>query len=180
MRVGARFCQQCGAVMETGGAAPAAGKADATATAEDAPAVELLAENWERWEESVRGSADSAAGRTAPSRQDSEARPVGDAEAPPSGVEHRVAHNADGAAEAAGGGEPAAADGRQGAADARRKRRPATVMKENLRPRVERMREASIVVLEEAAEDSGLRFVLISVLLFLLFLLFLFISSFLR
>ncbi|HEX8852466.1 MAG TPA: hypothetical protein VF754_03215 [Pyrinomonadaceae bacterium] len=60
------------------------------------------------------------------------------------------------------------------------RRRPSAIVRENLRPRVEKMREASIVVMEEASEDTGLRFVLIAVALFVLFLLFLFISSFLR
>ena len=40
----------------------------------------------------------------------------------------------------------------------------------NLRPRVEKLREASTVVFDEASDDPGLRFVIIAVLLFLLFL----------
>ncbi|HEV2704780.1 MAG TPA: zinc ribbon domain-containing protein [Pyrinomonadaceae bacterium] len=60
------------------------------------------------------------------------------------------------------------------------RRRPAAIVRENLRPRVEKMREASIVVMEEASEDTGLRFILIAVALFVLFLLFLLVSSFLR
>ncbi|MCA1565156.1 MAG: zinc-ribbon domain-containing protein [Acidobacteria bacterium] len=52
-------------------------------------------------------------------------------------------------------------------------RRAATVgasVGENLRPRVEKLREASTVVLDEAADDPGTRFVIIAVVLFLLFL----------
>ena len=41
---------------------------------------------------------------------------------------------------------------------------------ENLRPRVEKLREASTVVFDEASDDPGLRFVLIAALLFLVFL----------
>ena len=41
---------------------------------------------------------------------------------------------------------------------------------ENLRPRVEKLREASTVVFDEATDDPGLRFVIIAALLFLLFL----------
>ena len=41
---------------------------------------------------------------------------------------------------------------------------------ENLRPRVEKLREASTVVFDEASDDPGLRFVIIAALLFLLFL----------
>jgi hypothetical protein len=40
----------------------------------------------------------------------------------------------------------------------------------NLRPRVEKLREASTVVFDEASDDPGLRFVIIAALLFLLFL----------
>jgi hypothetical protein len=40
----------------------------------------------------------------------------------------------------------------------------------NLRPRVEKLREASTVVFDEASDDPGLRFVIIATLLFLLFL----------
>ena len=42
---------------------------------------------------------------------------------------------------------------------------------ESLRPRVERLREASSVVIDEAAEDPGVRFLVVAAALFLLFLL---------
>ena len=42
---------------------------------------------------------------------------------------------------------------------------------ETLKPRVERLREASSVVIDEAADDPGVRFIVIAVVLFLLFLL---------
>jgi hypothetical protein len=42
---------------------------------------------------------------------------------------------------------------------------------ESLKPRVERLREASSVVIDEAAEDPGVRFLVIAAVLFLLFLL---------
>lgn len=41
---------------------------------------------------------------------------------------------------------------------------------ENLRPRVEKLREASTVVFDEATDDPGLRFVIVAAALFLLFL----------
>jgi hypothetical protein len=41
---------------------------------------------------------------------------------------------------------------------------------ETLRPRVEKLREASVGVLDEAADDPGLRFLIVAGLLFLLFL----------
>jgi hypothetical protein len=58
--------------------------------------------------------------------------------------------------------------------------RRAAAVKESLRPRVERVRDASMGVLEDAAEDSGLRFVLIAVALFAVFLFFLFINNLVR
>jgi len=61
-----------------------------------------------------------------------------------------------------------------------KRRRTTVIVEENLRPRVEKLREASMVVLEEASEDSGARFVLIALAVFLLFLLFLIISNVLR
>ena len=88
------------------------------------------------------------------------------------------AHGAVGRGPETAGADEMGADARDRAGAARR--RPAAIMKENLLPRVEKMREASIVVLEEASEDSGMRFVLIAVALFLLFLFFLFVSSLLR
>lgn len=48
---------------------------------------------------------------------------------------------------------------------------------QNLRPRVERLREASTVVFDEATDDPGLRFVIIAAVLFLLFL-FIFLFSY--
>jgi hypothetical protein len=47
---------------------------------------------------------------------------------------------------------------------------------ENTRARVERVRDDALVALEETPDDSGLRFVLVTVFLFALFLLFLFLS----
>jgi hypothetical protein len=53
-------------------------------------------------------------------------------------------------------------------------------LKESLRPRVERVREASRARIEDAAEDSGLRFVLIALFFFALFLLLLYLNKVLR
>jgi hypothetical protein len=65
------------------------------------------------------------------------------------------------------------------ATEAARGRRAAAV-RESLRPRVERVRDASMGVIEEASEDTGLRFVLISVAFFLLFLLLLLLNYMLK
>lgn len=64
--------------------------------------------------------------------------------------------------------------------EAARRRRAGAVVKENILPRVERMRDEALVVLEETPDDAGLRFVAAAVVLFLLFLLFLFLSTALK
>lgn len=58
-----------------------------------------------------------------------------------------------------------------------KRRRAGAVVKENIMPRVGRMRDEALVVLEETPDDAGLRFVVIAAALFLLFLLFLFLST---
>jgi len=50
-------------------------------------------------------------------------------------------------------------------------------VEENLLPRVEKLRQASNVVLDEAAYDPSLRFILIALVLFLIFLLILLASN---
>lgn len=90
---------------------------------------------------------------------------------------------AEGAPAAAAGGAAAEA-GAAGAPLARpralEKGRRAAAVKESLRPRVERVRDASLGVLEDAAEDSGLRFVLIALALFALFIVFLLVNNLVR
>lgn len=56
-------------------------------------------------------------------------------------------------------------------------RRVVGVVENKLRPRVEKMRDASVNMLDEASEDSGWRFILIAVAIFLLFLFFLLLSK---
>lgn len=58
-----------------------------------------------------------------------------------------------------------------------KRRRTTVIMEENVRPRVEKLREASMGVLEDASEDSGLRFVLVALALFLLALVFVFLME---
>ena len=50
-------------------------------------------------------------------------------------------------------------------------------MRENTRARVGRIREEALVVLEEAPDDSGMRFVLLAVAAFVLFVVVLFLST---
>jgi hypothetical protein len=85
---------------------------------------------------------------------------------------HEMRESSATGAEEATGGTPAVVvppDTRGG----RMRQRAASVgasMGENLRPRVEKLREASTVVFDEASDDPGLRFVIVAALLFLLFL----------
>jgi hypothetical protein len=71
----------------------------------------------------------------------------------------------------------------QGAADGTRPKRHRVrtaareAVEENLLPRVEKLRQASNVVLDEAAYDPSLRFILIAVALFIIFLVILFASK---
>ncbi len=51
-----------------------------------------------------------------------------------------------------------------------RMRRASASVGGDLRPRVEKLREASTIVFDEASDDPGLRFVIVAVVLFLLFL----------
>lgn len=54
------------------------------------------------------------------------------------------------------------------------------VVEERLGPRVEKLRQASTVVLDEAADDPNLRFILIAVLLFIIALVLILLSMYLR
>jgi hypothetical protein len=53
----------------------------------------------------------------------------------------------------------------------------ANLVKDSIVPRVERVREVSVVILEDAPDDSGLRFVIIAAVLFVLFLVLLIVST---
>lgn len=59
-------------------------------------------------------------------------------------------------------------------------RRAAAVVKETIVPRVERVRDRSVVILEDAPDDSGLRFVIIAGVLFFLFIFLLVLSTVIR
>jgi hypothetical protein len=201
-RPGARFCPQCGRLIEgeAEGAGTKAGPDVEEATLRDEAATTggeeaPLQDVWRRWEESVRGA--GAAGQPSGgdgARAESSApppkRPVPPKE-PVAPREPEVApREPDVTREARGGGGVAAGAAESSTAAAARpplarprtteKGRRAAAVKESLRPRVERVRDVSRGVFEGAAEDSGLRFVIIAVALFLLFLLFLLLNNALR
>jgi hypothetical protein len=206
VRRGARFCHQCGADSEqptvaeqetqaatngeTSGAADAGTNA-AAGVADEAP-LELpeppdtgtLAETWEQWDESLHADERSAAVAPTPAESSTPIDLPAPVEAPPSArpakeVE-KTAHPASPAPVEGEGARVESEADESADSNSAGRRRPSTIVRENLRPRVEKMREASIVVMEDASEDPGLRFILIAVALFVLFLLFLLVSSFLR
>ncbi|MDQ1558419.1 MAG: hypothetical protein QOD32_1479 [Pyrinomonadaceae bacterium] len=85
------------------------------------------------------------------------------------GREESVAESGSVAESAAGTTKPTV----QGETRGRLGRRAASVgasVGETVRPRVEKLREASTVVFDEATDDPGLRFVIVAAVLFLLFL----------
>ncbi len=197
VRAGAQFCSQCGRRLgERGGADAESSDVRPDARAGEAPSadaagggeVERAFETW-RGEEHVaaeearraRGAEPAAGDDARPAAADDAARPAATggnarppvtrgAEPPPTRevlmAETRAAEPPPtrdvGAAGAAQGA------GLAGAVGATRKR-AASVVKEAIAPRVERVRDRSIVMLEEAPDDSGLRFVLIAAVLFALF-----------
>jgi cobalamin biosynthesis Mg chelatase CobN len=139
----------------------------------------LFEDEWKEFEGSILKSPAPKAAQETRGALETEAPAESPAPPPP-----MTASVADEAAEVPSSGaahETGARDVRDGASESGPSRLSrAAAVTEGLRPRVERVREVSIVVLEEASEDSGLRFVLIAVALFLLFLLFLFLHTFLK
>jgi hypothetical protein len=214
VRAGARFCPQCGKLMEasaeTARADEGAAPAGETAAAPPAPAAAdeiRLEESWRNWEESIGAHAEATEDKT-PAREQSreeissESLEVGGGESrvvagetpvpptqpllrpqstpPAASVVQREGHDdgqgAEGAAQVAAAGDAGSLARPRSVEKGRR----AAAVKESLRPRVERVRDASMGVLEDAAEDSGLRFVLIAIALFAVFLVFLFINNLVR
>jgi len=187
VRAGARFCPQCGSrVAGEGGDARAEGQATAaggeagagprpespTPTTRTAPA-------WAEDEKEPLDLTPPASATVAPPRET--AAPTRETAAPTrhttpptrdavSPADGRAGESRPGGSDAAAGAPPAEAEGG-------RPRRAAARVRETVMPRVERMRDEAMVVLEESPDDSGLRFVVIAVALFALFLLFLLLST---
>ena len=193
VRAAARFCPQCGALMKDGAQASAAGSGttDEARPTSEAPSRREVKSAFETWREEARPTTHLTA-----TSEEKEERGV--SPAPPTVEEPAVRAGAssesageevsrpfapaarrEGVDEGVGGSNVAAAEG-AGVAESARRRRAGAVVKENIMPRVERMREEALVVLEETPDDAGLRFVAAAVVLFLLFLLFLFLSTVLK
>jgi hypothetical protein len=193
VRAGARFCPQCGALMADAGAAEQAVVAPDTGELEPLREVEPpreaeAAREWtpptkeyaafvQSFEGAQSGAGETASGAQSEVVAESESPGVlaedaprrADEPAPPAASQSYVAPAAsdedfDGDAS---GGEAGAGDVRGRVARVR----------EGTRARVGRMREEAIVVLEETPDDSGLRFVLAALALFIIFLVLLFLST---
>jgi hypothetical protein len=199
VRAGARFCPQCGRQVDAApGADVESARADAPATRETEPQPKWAppTREFSAFVEAVEGGAPRGVGEapavdaqapgevSSPDDAAPEARRAGDdlrgarqvvdeapvafepAPAPPTTREEAPV-------QAAAGGVGVASDETRDEARGRVAR-----VREGTRARVERMREEALVVLEEAPDDSGLRFVVAAAALFLLFLLILLLSTF--
>jgi hypothetical protein len=193
VRAQARFCSQCGQTMgeevvKQAEKTAAEGPVTAPPVAEKTSASEeiRLKESWRRWEESLDGRVETKEeeGKTdgetaredeaevsvpAPELSAPAPPPTPDAPREPEGPQTTRIES------------PGATTVRNAAPLTRplseTGRRRAAVVKDAVLPRVERVRERSLVVLEEAAENTGLRFVLIALALFLIFLFFLYLND---
>ena len=200
VRASARFCPQCGEEMpkneqHSGGPASSATGESGGATATERPSS-AAGEAVPFWEVSTLrdGAAHMTKEQTGSEERAAEART---SESPTVSAES-VSETAPDVSSTGRGDEQATVDARersddriarpdgsQTSAGSRRtsasmprpRRRTVAVVEDNLRPRVEKLRDASIVRLDEAAEDSGLSFVIIAIVMFLLFLLFLLMSK---
>jgi hypothetical protein len=155
------------------------GAASARAAALSARAAHPLAEEAERVAQSISGrlgeAPAAAAGPQSPTGGSARASEPEVVRPPAAAADASVATAVDAPAAA----EDAAADGGGGSAGGPNARggvrgRAAAVgarAGETLKPRVERLREASSVVIDEAADDPGVRFLVVAAVLFLLFLL---------
>jgi hypothetical protein len=167
VRGAAHFCPQCGQ--------PLAGAAVVAAPAQAQPA---LVDEAERVAASLSGRLAAREAGDAPAPNVSDAPHVPHTPTAPPAVDDARGSAAEERAGAspetpkvAGRVEPPAGGLRQRAASV------GAGVGESLRPRAQKLRERSVVVLDEAADDPGLRFVLVAALLFVVALL-LFVFSF--
>jgi hypothetical protein len=205
VRGAARFCPQCGRLMADEGDAGSAQKAQARSRPA-ARTKSALVDQAERVANSLSGRlAPPAPEAEAPAGADGDVLSLDDEPAAKT-VADEIAHadeparvarpdhvaepvapsptTQDAPAEPA----PVADEARAGSAGEARgagrvRRATAAVgagLGESVRPRVEKLREASVVVFDEAAEDPGMRFVVIAALLFFVALLILLFSFVLR
>ena len=176
VRTRARFCPQCGRVI-----------------AEESPPAQSVTTQMK----SLRRASDREAGTGAGSASDATAEKDDESEpAPAAGITPGPSNRAVLYSEKEGAAKEAAANPvsasvatseplrQNGASEAApsppRRRRSSIMVEENVMPHVEKIRETSLIMFDEASDDPGMRFVLIAVALFLIFLLFLLISNSLK
>jgi hypothetical protein len=179
VRGGAGYCPQCGAALNPSGSDPAA-TIGATAEAE-AQQPEMANASPANEPAAVVSEAAAAAPVTTNTTSEENAPP------PALAIDE---HQADGEAMAATMESSLAADGAvvanaaaTTAAPTRRHRVKVAAMdavEGKIAPRVEKLRQASTVMLDEAADDPGLRFVLIAAVLIVLSLVLVLLSQILK
>lgn len=177
VRAGSRFCPQCGApaVVEESPESSAHGDGG------EAPAIttDVVKESFSSWESDnlsphLKPMRDVEVGGSTPERgggDEADAmRSASGSDAPPPAPPPQLPPARDEMMSRQQSPRPAAPKQPL-------RRRTVAVVEEKLRPRVERVRDASVSMLDEASEDSGLTFIIIAVAMFLLFLLFLLLSG---
>ncbi|HYO63612.1 MAG TPA: zinc-ribbon domain-containing protein [Pyrinomonadaceae bacterium] len=206
VRAGARFCPQCGSLMEAQGAEPTTPEASGPELLD----TEVLKETFSLWESGAHpraaetrepslrlrddGRAADASNGAKPSAALPDERPAtsaghappplekssADGSKPPAASALPVAAPEAASASAAHVPPPTASALPASAPPERGRRRAVAAVEERIGPRVEKLREASMGVLEEASEDTGLRFVLVAIVLFVLALVILLVHSALK
>jgi hypothetical protein len=170
VRAGARFCPQCGQLMDVEDESAEGGTGVVVPSEATAPAT-LDSEAKHEWTPPTRefSAFVESLGEGTPRGEPGDAHAVGQqqhgATAPePSDAAPLIPSNVSGAAE-----ERVATEGATRGRVAR--------VRDGTRARVGKMKDEALVVLEETPDDSGLRFVLAAAALFILFLLLLLLST---
>ncbi|HEX8919860.1 MAG TPA: zinc-ribbon domain-containing protein [Pyrinomonadaceae bacterium] len=167
----ARRCHDCGASVRSGSLfCPQCGKALKTGAASANSATEVSEVQASRMTDPGRNAStiETPEGAPTPAVTIAPAQENFAAQQPPAVESHRSAEVIE---------QPASSSGRRGDDDrATSKRQRVTaaardVVEEKLSPRVEKLRHASNVMLEEAAYDPSLRFVLVAIIIVILSLL---------
>ena len=170
VRAGARFCPQCGKLMEGPATPSEAGDGTPETRAAESPRewapptrefsafVESLEGGGQRAEASETAVSPAPEPQAAPAAEDVPVQ-AGDRSYPAAMLSP------------AAGEDATAVEGDAQGADAGEARGRVARVREGARSRVEKIRDEAVVVLEETPDDSGLRFVVAAAALFLLFLL---------
>lgn len=188
VRVGARFCPQCGNGMSDADAVRAGASSDAPVVAPPPEPEPPRASSPATREVNVASAGESSSPprAVAPEREAQSSVPeTGESESPYAHAvtpdTHDAMPNAQAAPpqqvqleDAAPLADEAAAEEKRGRVARVREGTRARV--ENTRARVERVKGDALVALEDAPDDSGLRFVAVAAVLFVLFIAFLFLS----